>query len=278
MLAYTHGLAFLYVMILAALFPAVAANSRPWKAWRPWFVANAIVLLLFCPYVVINTQVILRVATNYWIRLEGPEPPVFSTLFYFTVFPIPPISTLLGRHLGVHVTAFLGQWVCFAPVVGVLILAVACAPAENRRAAASLLLAYTLPIFLLSAISLVGRPILIPRVLLPTVVPMVLMLGSFAASTIVRPRWRHMGLTAVLMVLLLGTFYGIRYAAKEEWRAASRYLQEHVRPKDVVLVNIWMGQFLIDRYDPRGVLRLVPKLATDELMAPLRARRGAGVS
>jgi 4-amino-4-deoxy-L-arabinose transferase-like glycosyltransferase len=266
LLAYTHGLGCVYVLVLAVLFPVITTSSRPRKTWRRWFLANSFVALLFCPYVLIYAQRIRGVAGDFWIRLESPEPPIFTTLFYSTVFPIPPMSKILA-HLDVHLSPLFGQWMWFAPVVVVLALAVTCAPAENRWAVASLLLAYTLPIVLLSAISLVVSPVLIPRVLLPTVVPMVLMLGSFAALTSIRSLWRQMGLATVFIVLLVGDFYSFRYGAKEQWRQASHYLQEHVRSTDVVLINRGLGRFLVDRYDRQGVLRLVPKLAVDELMA-----------
>jgi len=266
LLAYTHGLGWMYVLILGVLFPVVTANSRSWKAWRRWFLANSVVVLLFGAYVWIYAQRVRGVAGRFWIRLESPEPPIFTTLFHSTVLPIPPISKILAHQLGVHVSPLLGQWMWFAPVLVVLTLAVACVPAENRRAIASLLLAYTLPILLLSAISLVVRPLLIPRVLLPTVVPMVLMLGSLGAATSIRPLWRRIGLTTVLVVLLVGDFYAFRYDTKEQWREASHYLQAHARSTDIVWINRGVGRFLIDRYDPRGVLRQVPKLATDELI------------
>jgi len=265
LLAYAHGLGGAYVLILAVLFPAVTASSR--NIWRRWFLGNSVVALLFCPYVLIYAQRVRGVAGHFWVRLESPEPPIFTTLFYSTVFPIPPLSKILAHQLDVHLSPLFGQWIWFAPIVLVLAFAVARVPAENRWATASLLLAYTLPIVLLSAISLVVRPLLIPRVLLPTVVPMVLVLGSFAVSTSIRPPWRQIGLATVFIVLLVGDFYSFRYGAKEQWREASRYLQEHVQPTDVVWINRRIGRFLIDRYDPKGALRLVPKLATDELKA-----------
>jgi 4-amino-4-deoxy-L-arabinose transferase-like glycosyltransferase len=268
MLAYSHGLGCMYVLILAGLFPVLAAGSPPWRMWRRWLLANSVVGLLFGAYVLTYAQQIGDVAGHFWVRLESPEPPIFTTLFHWTVLPIPPMSEILVHQLGVHVSPLLGQWVWFAPVVVVLILAVTCVQADSRRVVASLLLAYTLPIVLLSAISVVVRPLLIPRVLLPTVVPMVLMLGALGASTWIRPLWRQVGLATVFTILLVGDFYGFRYGAKEQWREASRYLQEHVRSTDVVVINRGIGRFLIDRYDSRGVLRQVPKLATDELIRP----------
>jgi hypothetical protein len=145
---------------------------------------------------------------------------------------------MLGDQLGVHVSPVFGRWIWFVVVLCVLTLAVTCVPAEKRRAVSILLLAFTLPIVLLCAVSLVVRPVLIPRVLLPTVVPMVLLFGALAASTSIRPVWRRAGLGGLFVILLLGDFYGFRYDTKEQWREASHYLQEHVRPADVVLVNL----------------------------------------
>lgn len=267
LLAYSHALGPLYVLIMIMLFPALTPNLRRGKTFRPWLLANSAVALLFSPYLLIYAQRARSVARNYWIRLESPEPPIFTTLFHSTVSPIPPVAEIAAHHLNVHLSPLFGRWIWFAPVLVVLILSIGRAPAESRRAIGTLLLAYSLPIVLLSAISLILRPLLIPRVLLPTAVPMVLMLGSFAAPMSIRPPWRQIGLATVFVVFLLGSLYGSRYAAKEQWREASLYLQEHVQPTDIVLLNVGFGRFLLHRYDPQGILRLVPMLAIDEVLA-----------
>jgi uncharacterized membrane protein len=267
LLAYTHALGWLYVATLAALFPAVAPHRRPWTMWRPWILANGIVALLFAPYVPVYMRVVGQVASDYWIRPDGPEPPIFSTLFYFTVSPVPPLSQLAARHLGVELAPVVGRWVWFLPVLVVLVLAVASMAAEDRWAVRSLFLAYLLPISALSTISLIVRPVLILRVLLPTLVPVVLMLASFAAATLARPVWRRIGLVAVLAVFLLSTFYSLRYGAKEQWREASRYLQERARATDVLLSTTGLSVLsLLDRYDPRGVLERMPRVTARELL------------
>jgi uncharacterized membrane protein len=268
LLAYTHGLGSLHVLIVALLFPAVSPSPRLARAWRPWVLANSTIALLFVPYLLVYARVVRRVAADYWIRMESPEPPIFSTLFYSTVSPIPPMSALVARHLEHDLGLLGGRWVWFAPVVLVLVVAVASAPPEKRWAVTCLLLAYALPIVLLSVISVVVKPVLIPRVLLPSVVPMVLVLGSLAASTVVPSRWRAIGLATVLIVLLVGDVYHFRYEAKPEWRRASRYLQERVRPTDVILFNFTGGRLLVNRYDFQGALGPVAKLVTEEVTAP----------
>jgi 4-amino-4-deoxy-L-arabinose transferase-like glycosyltransferase len=279
MLMYAHGLAPLFVVVLAALFPVIAPRVRRWSDWRPWLLANAAVALAFAPYAFIYARRASDVAAAFWVRPQGPEPPILTTLFQWTVVPIPPLSQILARQVGVDIGPLFGQWVWFAPVLLVLALAIARVPPERRWVRSSLLLAYVLPILVLSALNLVIRPLLIPRVLLPTVVPTVLLLGSLAASGAARRAWRHLGLGVVFVVLLAGTLYHFRYGTKEEWRRASQYLQESAQPTDVVVFNVGpptrtpagaieeQGRFLVNRYDERRVLARVPQVLVPELTA-----------
>jgi mannosyltransferase len=267
MLAYTQGLGLMFIVVLAALFPVISPKIRQLKDWRRWLLANSVVASVFSPYALNYAQRARGVVSGFWIEPQGPEPPIFSTLFYGTVSAIPPLSQILAHQLGIQISAVFGQWVWFAPVLVLLAFALTSVRAESRWALWSLLLAYTLPIFVLSAISLVIRPLLVPRVLLPTVVPIVLLLGSFAPSTGTRHLWRHLGLAGVFIVLLVGGVCGLRYQAKEEWRQASQFLQEHVGSTDVVLLNLAIGQFLINRYDDHGVLRRVRQLTIEALTA-----------
>lgn len=266
LLTYAHGLGCLYVLILAMLFPVLAVQMRSWRAWRAWLIANAIVALVFGAYGLVYARRIHDVAGGFWVPSADPEPPIFTTLFRWTVLPIPPFSAMLARHLDLDVGPFLGQWVWFLPILAVSAVAIAGARAEGRRAVTSLVLAYTAPIVLLTAISLTVRPLLIPRVLLPTVIPMVLLFGSLGGQAgPLRPRWSQATLAIVMGLLLLGTFYSFRYDAKEQWREASWYLQARLRPSDVVLVNLDFGRFLIERYDREGTIRQVPRLVAEEL-------------
>lgn len=280
LLMYAQGMAPLFVVILAALFPVLAPRPRQWSDWRPWLIANAAVALAFAPYALTYARRARGVAAAFWLGPQAPEPPILTTLFEWTVSSIPPPSEILARQLGLDAGPLLGRWLWFVPVLAVLVLAVLHVPAERRWACSTLLLAYTAPILALSALSLIVRPLLLPRVLLPTVVPTVLLLGSLAAPRSTRHAWRHLGLGVVFLLLLLGSVYHLRHGSKEEWRRASQYLQEKVGPADVILFNVGppthtaagaveeQGRFLINRYDEHKALAGVRQVLVAELTTP----------
>jgi 4-amino-4-deoxy-L-arabinose transferase-like glycosyltransferase len=279
LLLYAQALGTLYVAILAALFPVVAPRLPRGLDWRPWLLAHVAIALAFVPYALTYARRAGGVAAVFWIPPSGPEPPLLTTLFQWTVAPIPSPSQILVRHLGLDPGALLGRWLWFAPVLVVLVLAMYLVPSERAWTRSSLILAYAAPVFILSALSLTIRPLLIPRMLLPTVVPTVLLLGALAAPGPGRRAWRHTALGAVFLVLLLGSVYHLRHVAKDEWRQASRHLQENVGPTDVILYNVGpstrfpagaiddQGRFLINRYDERRVLARVPQVLGPELTA-----------
>ena len=287
LLIYTQALGSLYVAVLAALFPVVAQRLRQWRDWRPWLLAHSAVALAFAPYALTHARRVRGVAASFWIEPQAPEPPLLTTLFQWTVAPIPSPSQLLVRHLDLDPGPLLGRWVWFAIVLVVLTVAIYLVPPERSWARSALVLTFAAPILALSALSLMIRPLLIPRVLLPTVVPTVLLLGALAASQPGRRAWRHAALGAVFLVLLLGSFYHLRYVAKHEWRQASRHLQENVQPADVILYNVGpstrfplgsiedQGRFLINRYDERRVLARIPQVLVSELTTGCAAEERA---
>lgn len=115
-----------------------------------------------------------------------------------------------------------------------------------------LLLAYALPIALLSAVSAIVAPVLIPRVLLPVVVPVVVLLGSGVEYLSRRRGLNHAVLGALTALLLLATLCFHRWAIKEEWREASRYLGQQVGREHLVLLDVdgrWVPPYLLRRYD-----------------------------
>ncbi|MBI2528026.1 MAG: hypothetical protein HYV93_18825 [Candidatus Rokubacteria bacterium] len=194
--------------------------------------------------------------------------------FYdLTVRPIPPLSAMLRNQLGLETGQVLGRWVWFAVLLGALVWAGAGAERERRGAIHTLVAAYALPIALLSALSLMVRPVLIQRVLIVVVVPVALLLGSLGDS-----RWRllrRLGLPALAAVLALGTFYHYRGDQKEPWREVSQYLQEAVQPGDTLVFNASRlpheartAPFLLDRYDPRRRLEHIRRLLLGEVVAP----------
>jgi 4-amino-4-deoxy-L-arabinose transferase-like glycosyltransferase len=282
LMTWTHGVGVYYAAIVAL----VALILRP--AWRPWLVANLAIVVLFLPWVPFAIRNTRRTVESFWIEALSPEPPVFLTIYQFTVAPIP---------------AGAGLWI--AVLLTALGLAIALGHRQERRSVHFLVLAYLAPIGAFTALSLMVRPILAPRILLPVVVPLVLL---FAVGVRAVP-WRRGHVVAGMLVgviLMLATAYGLRRdsAHTEGWREVARYLQDNARSGDAVLVlssprlhdrpeeiargDAEPGETLLLRYDdtrklgnlPRLTLRRVMRTCRDEvgacLNAALRAASPAG--
>jgi uncharacterized membrane protein len=265
LLAYTQGLAPVFVLVLAMLFPVVSAGALQ---WRRWFLANSVVALLFSPYLLVYTQHVRGVASRYWIPDPGSSPPILTNLLNSTVSTIPSPADILAHRLHVHVSTLLGEWLWLAPLLILMVLGLPRISPEHRWAVSTLLLAYALPILFLFGISRAIKPVLIQRVLLPTAIPVVVLLGSSATALSRRRGWRHVGGVLILVILLVADFYAFRYDANEEWKQASLLLQAHSRPTDVLLVNSRTGRFLMNRYDHQGVLKSMRQFSIQELAGP----------
>jgi len=183
---------------------------------------------------------------------DDAEPPFISTLQLLTVSAIPPLSGVLQSRLGAVAPAGLGRWVWFVPMLTVTAWLVARMARRDPRMLRLLLLAYALPVALLSAVSAIVAPVLIPRVLLPVVVPVVVLVGSGVEYLSRRRVLNHAVLGALTALLLLATLCFHRWAIKEEWREASRYLGQQVGREHLVLLDVdgrWVPPYLLRRYD-----------------------------
>ncbi len=268
MLMYTHGLGSLYVAVLAALFPVLTRDLRSWRTWRPWLLSNATVAALFLPWLAVFLHSTREVSSRFWIQPSGLEPPIFTTLYHFTV-NIPPLSQILSSQFGLTTGNVLGRWVWFTPILFTLLLTIPRAGRANPRPVLALALAYVLPIAILSAVSLIVAPVLIPRVLLPTVVPIVLLLGSGVDFLSTRRFLNHAVLATVAGVLLLGTVSYHRWAVKEEWRETSHYLDRHAGATDILLFDSDSGMpsYLVRRYDAQRHLSNLAQLSVPRILA-----------
>jgi len=213
-------------------------------------IANGVIGILFVPWLVF----MIRRASDVrsWIPPGDAEPPFISTLQLLTVSAIPPLSGVLQSRLGVVAPAGLGRWVWFVPMLTVTAWLVARMARRDPRMLRLLLLAYALPIALLSAVSAIVAPVLIPRVLLPVVVPVVVLLGSGVEYLSRRRLLNHAVLGALTALLLLATLCFHRWAIKEEWREASWYLGQQVGREHLVLLDVdgrWVPPYLLRRYD-----------------------------
>ena len=282
LLLYSHGIAVVYVAALASLFPLLTPRIDGRWPWRPWLAAHLAVGVLFLPWLLEALRDAGRVSRGFWIPPpSGAEPPLFSTLQLITVAPIPALSAVLRSRLGLSAPVVLGRWVWFVPVLATTLWVIARLGRRDAAAARALVAAYALPILLLTGVSLTVAPVLIPRVLLPTVIPVALLLGAGADCVARSRRLGHGILAAVAAVLLLATVCYYQWGVKEEWREASRYLSERAGPADLLLLDVDespVAGYLLRRYDGSGRLEGLPTLSVERVRETCREEAAACLS
>jgi uncharacterized membrane protein len=270
LLLYSHAIAVVYVIALAGLFPLLAPHLDRWRTWRPWVIANAAIGVLFVPWIAFIVQRVPAVRSRLWIPPADVEPPFFSTLHLLTVSTIPPLSSMLRSWLGAVVPAALGRWVWFVPILVVTLWLVTRMARLDARAMWILLVAYAVPITLLTAASVIVAPVLIPRVLLPAVVPVAVLLGSGVEYLSNRRVLNHVVMAGLVGLLLLATLCFHKWGVKEEWREASHFLGRHVAREQVVLLDVdglGVPPYLLRRYDTGRHLTGNPMLLIGPLLA-----------
>jgi 4-amino-4-deoxy-L-arabinose transferase-like glycosyltransferase len=278
-LAMSQGLGIVYTLLLAGLYWILAPAPLRRGTWRWWAAATAVGLLPFACWLPFYVSRVQRVVGGWWVTLESPWPPLIETLRVFAVAPIPNLSGILGPYQ-------LWRWIWLAPILVALAAVLLGHRPATRRTVVALVAAYAGPIVGLTVVSLLVRPILISRVLLPTVIPLVLLLGASPEAFPPRRRRHQAGAVVLAAVLALGALCGQLYSAEphQEWREASRYLQQQAAPTDVIFFLVGglhrddpdtaradlLGrttQLLLRRYDPDQ------RLAT---LRQIRLREAAG--
>jgi mannosyltransferase len=281
-MAWTHAVGVYYAAIVAGLALAIPRPDGARRLDARWLAATAGVALLFAPWVPVALARTRDTARLYWVTKLDSEPPIFTTLHALTVAPIPSparrLQALLGLDLGPLGAALLGAWIWLLPLLAALALAIACTEPSRRWAVGLLVAAYVAPLGLFTAMSLAVRPILIPRIALPVVVPLVLLLAAGVQAVPWR-RARPVAGLAIGLVLLLGTLQGLQEAAtmSDGWGEASRHVAAAAGPGDVLLFVVTptetlpgsaaaralsTHEMLLLRYDPTGRLAALPRVAT----------------
>ena len=261
LIAYSLGAGVIYVAVLAMLFPLCARNINKAANWVPWLFSNAAVALLFLPWLGIYMQRAHDVARDFWVPAPSWSAPLL-VLRDFTVAWIPAPSEMSLQHLGAPFPVGLPDWLWVVPIVLVLVYAIAKSGPEKVWVVRTLVAAYVLPILVIFLLSLAVKPIFLPRVFLPTVIPMVLLLGAVSEVSVKPAAWLRAVIVVSVLLLVASTFYYFRYTQKEHWREASQFLQQHVAPGDVILYNDdgSTGKYLINRYDAKAALRSVEQV------------------
>jgi len=261
LLAYCQGTGIIYVGVLAMLFPLCARSIHKPADWLGWLVSNAVVGILFLPWAGVFAQRASEVAKNFWVPIPSWSDPL-HVLHDLTVASIPSPSTIAGQHFGSAFSLVLPDWFWVLPIASIVVWTILRSHSENQWAVRTLVAAYVLPILLIFVLSLTIKPIFLPRVLLPTAIPLVLLIGAASALPEALATWKKAVFLLGMFLLLASTFYHLRYVQKEQWRQVSEFLQQHIAPGEVVLYNVFdvSGKYLINRYDAEGGLRPVGQI------------------
>lgn len=274
LIAYSQGAGIVYVGVLAMLFPLCAKNINKAANWLPWLPSHAAVAFFFLPWLGVFMQRAHDVAGNFWVPAPSWSDPLL-VLRDLTVASIPSPSEMYLQHLGAQFPVDLPDWLWVVPIALVLVGVIARSGPEKAWAVRTLVVAYVLPILVIFLLSLVVKPIFLPRVFLPTAIPMVLLIGAVSEVSVKLAAWMKAMLVLSAVLLIASTFYHLRYVQKEQWREASQFLQQNVAPGDVILYNVsdTGGKYLINRYDVKTALQSVAQVDISTAIKPC-ANRG----
>jgi len=254
LMCYSHGIGFVFWLGLTIGLAAHLYFKHSTKApWIAFGLANALILLLFSPWFSLLKS--SYVGGKYVKSSSSLLTPFAIPLYSFAFGQIPPLSAVLAKFVRIDSPPTTINWILVLPVICLLAIA-AMTPARTRRCSIVLFLTLAAPIAILFTVSITAQPMLIPRTALPSVVPLVLLLGLGVAAFSPRRIVPIVCLVLVVAELGIGLFYYHRYRpyGKEAWRETSVLLQQHVRAADCVVVFGWLANQSLRRYDPSSRL------------------------
>lgn len=247
LLAWSQGLAPFYVVIVSLMLPLLRRDFFSGGLWRPWLMAHGVIVLCFLPWLTTYLERAQSIAGDFWIKRPDMLAP-WRQVYEFTAGSIPSIQDRLGAGPDV--------WIWAVPIYLVTAAAIWRGIVERNRSVIALSIALTLPIATIYLVSLLIRPVMVPRQMIATIVPLVLLLavGCTRLSTS-----RFLRISAVLSVggvLLLSSAYHLRYMQKEDWRGAAQFITAHAKQGDTIVFNTYgaFHGYLLGRYTPRKAL------------------------
>ncbi len=231
---YLHATGLLLVVACAAavlLFLLLQGNSRR-PALLKWTALNGFVLLLGVPY-------FLRAFTASHSGIINFVPPAGIHQFVYSasqvvtgpVTPYPWPGLLLAAGMFVALTLSL----CLQPLpsrASVILIGVPCL--------------YVALVFVVS----IGRPILLPRILAWTAVPLCLIAASQLRAA---GRARYAVLVALVAAFGIGLFFQVTKTGsdKEPWREISQVLAPELERADLVVLSPSSNPMVLDYYGPQ---------------------------
>ncbi len=274
-LLYTHAVAPFIVMGLAA-FGMIRLGRRLRANIRAFAGAHLLALLLFLPWLRVAMPQAISVLGSFWAPMPSLS-SLFRTIDSFLLIPpkAPPGADPLITDAEPGLTALpfgsllTGRsaaplWLSIPWLA--LLLAVAVAALDRKlRPMLGLLALVLIPMAALFATSILWESIYLPRVLLPSLVAVPLLLaapfGGEAPESIAGPgRERPLRLPSWLSraakaasiaafgVMLAAGCHLPEVRALQAWREAGRWISERAADSDAVVYNSHLGQYALERY------------------------------
>lgn len=230
---YTHYFFFL-ALIAQIVFFFSKKSIFPKRAFRNFTISASLVAASFLPWVIYVLK--LGSASNMRPLLLTPSSfDIFNTFSYF----------LFGFHPDVINTLLVSLW-----PLSVLFIFLALRQSIKLSPESQLfILSIVIPMILAYVLSFLLRPVFLPRYLILTLPPLLLIISAVIYTY---PK----KLTAVFQVALLAPMIGMLFLqgysdetpVKENYRAAVSYLNREVSPRDLIVISAPFTVYPIEYY------------------------------
>jgi 4-amino-4-deoxy-L-arabinose transferase-like glycosyltransferase len=271
LLAYTQGIGILYVAMIAALFPLISPKPLQVSRWAPFLLANIAVVITYVPWLMILRESGFRVGFLNWLA-----PPtwrsIFITLFAFVCNYI-PFDTIPHLQRGIRLQRVVTIAIVVAPIVALFVMGIRRTLSNSKWwAGATAVSAFALPFVSVYLLSVFVTPIYIDRVLIPSTVGLVLVVGASLQERSKTTPLLNFLIVAGLLFSGLNTYYFFRFNDREAFRTLSEDLQRSIGADESILFisDSGLPQFLIEYYDPESTLAGFQKLDIQSILGPCK--------
>ncbi len=297
---WTHNIAVIYLAALNVLwFITPRADDQPGWNIKSLLAADAVIVILYSPWLSTMMDQAQRVAGAFWIEplsvssflsvlatLAGGDPnQVLSAAW--------PIQSRLAAHGFGQVVSPL--WfvipVLGALLIGALTITFGRIDRYQRRIRLSLLVYALVPVLVLCVMSLLGKPMLLDRVLIGSSPMLMILIGcgwaAFWTVGLFKTRaWRIICLLSICSSAIFCSLASAEFIKRgyhnEDWRGVAGYLHSLPPQRRLIVHFASEGQILVDYYArmnklpirinqtglPEGFYRSRPALAGQRLLDP----------
>lgn len=268
LLAYSQGIGIVYIVVLGVVFLLLSNKLLSPRTWIPFILASGLVLLGFLPWVGFFAQTTKSIVQDYWIT----APTLFNLLDVFRVFTIGEMispAILIQSRLGVFIPEWLGWLLLLIPFLAAIGISLRLADPDQRRSAWIALSIVIIPTIILFVVSILIKPIFLPRVLLPISVGLVLLFSAAWNTQNIQKNGRNLLIGIMAVLLVITDFYYYRYATKEGWKETAHFLANELDPEDAIyyFVDSSTGSFLLHWYDSTGKIAKASEFSATAMLS-----------